>query len=189
MADDRRNARSRRTKEAIRRAFREMVSRGEQDGMNVSSLSARAGIHRKTFYLHYESIEALYEDMIEQVAADYAVEVGKLDIPYDYRDLSRVLFEFYTRDAFTEALIADPACTQMFNQLAIKTLAGNRAAYNPFAQLPTAEQTLVNTFASSASNEYFRQWVRSGKKVPLERAAELLGDLLEDGIALLRSNA
>lgn len=185
MSGDKRNARSERTRDAIREACRKMLASGEGE-ITVSSVAARAGIHRKTFYLHYGCIEDLYEDLVNQVASEYAAEVGELGIPYDYRDLSRVLFGFFTRDEFAGALIENPACAEMMDRVVPRMLAGNRAAYNPFEGLPAEEQDLVNTFATRASNEFLRRWLKTGRRVPQESAARLLGDLLENGVSQFR---
>ena len=61
------NPRVIKTRESIRKAFRELILADKPEDINVKHLTDMAGIHRKTFYLHYTCIEALYDDMIEEV--------------------------------------------------------------------------------------------------------------------------
>ena len=47
------NPRVVRTHGAIQKAFRELILEGRTDEINVKRIAELAGIHRKTFYLHY----------------------------------------------------------------------------------------------------------------------------------------
>lgn len=51
-------------------------------------------MERKTFYLHYTSIEALYEDILSELSKDYYQAIDQL--PYDapFTEINRVFFEF-----------------------------------------------------------------------------------------------
>jgi len=177
------NPRVIRTREAIRKAFRQLILEGKPEEINVKHLTDLAGIHRKTFYLHYTCIEALYEDMIQQIVNDYEKEVGKLQIPYDYDDLTRVMFQFYSADPFVEKLICESQYQELSNRIMLKQLIQNRARYNPFQKYSKDEQTLINTFLACASLDVFRAWVKSGKKVPMETVIRITGHLLEKGVS------
>ena len=62
------NAASRRTREAIRQAFAELLSeKGSLARITVTELVARAGVTRGTFYTHY--------DNIYQVAVEFEQEI------------------------------------------------------------------------------------------------------------------
>ena len=52
-----------RTKKAIREAFLSLLSEMTFEDITVSALSERAGINRKTFYLHYPSTRELYDEI------------------------------------------------------------------------------------------------------------------------------
>ena len=56
------------TQKAIKNAFKEMVMEMDASKITVKELSERAQIHRKTFYLHYTTMEALYEDVLKEVS-------------------------------------------------------------------------------------------------------------------------
>lgn len=64
------DARSIRTKAAIRAALEKMIVEGRREDITVTALAARAGIHRKTFCLHYDSIETLLDDFAMSVIED-----------------------------------------------------------------------------------------------------------------------
>lgn len=60
---DKRDRRVERTRDAIISTFKEMIIEKEFKEITIKELSERANINRKTFYLHYESIEELLYDL------------------------------------------------------------------------------------------------------------------------------
>ena len=55
------------TRAAIHDAFRTLIRGGNPGRITVSALAREAKIDRKTFYLHYESVEALIDEEVEEV--------------------------------------------------------------------------------------------------------------------------
>lgn len=55
------------TKKNLRTAFRRLLDEKPLDKINVTELCRRAGITRKTFYLHYENIGVYFEEIIEDI--------------------------------------------------------------------------------------------------------------------------
>lgn len=171
-----------RTKEAILTAFKEMICENHPEKINVKALTERAGIHRKTFYLHYTCIEALYEDAIHVLTQEYNERVSALPVPYTYYDLTKVLFSFYTGSAYAEAMICNPQYASFFSKIQRVSLMNNRSIYNPYSAYSPEMQNIINAFVSNGSNMAFRQWVSDGKKVPMEEAVEMVSTLLEHGV-------
>ena len=64
------------TRKAIKDTFKEMIMEKDASEITVKELTDRAMIHRKTFYLHYTSIEALYEDILSELSKDYYQAMG-----------------------------------------------------------------------------------------------------------------
>lgn len=66
-----------RTQHAIKQAFEEMVlADHDGHGITVSQLAAHAGINRKTFYLHYDSIVDLADSYVDDIAQDLIARLG-----------------------------------------------------------------------------------------------------------------
>ena len=51
-------------------------------------------IHRKTFYLHYACIEALYEDILSELSEDYYRAIDKIPADAPSTEVNRVLRQF-----------------------------------------------------------------------------------------------
>lgn len=182
MQERQMDLRVQKTREAIKNTFKEMVCEMDAPKITVKELTERARIHRKTFYLHYTSIEALFEDMLQEAANNYFAEIDQVPPPMPMTEVNRVFFTYLSKqDTFTERLICTESYRTFCNKLFMTALKHNRNRFNPYAHLSEAEQNIVNTFTSQSSLDMYRQWVADGKKVPLERLIELTGMLLNYG--------
>ena len=73
------------TKQAILEAFNRMLLKMPYDKITISALAREADIDRKTFYLHYDSIENLLEDIMEDKIREVVESVDE-DIKQSYPD-------------------------------------------------------------------------------------------------------
>ncbi len=174
-----------RTKKAILDAFEEMICEKKPEAINVKSLTERAGIHRKTFYLYYTCIEALYEDAITILATEYEKKVEKLSTPLNYYDLTKVFFEFCSSSEYREILYCNPTYTEFCTRLNATTMKHNRSIDNPYRKYSPEMQNIINAYVTNASLVSFRQWVADGKVVPMEDAINMVSTLLEQGVSAI----
>lgn len=65
---DRMDKRVARTEKAIRAAFFKLLGDIDYEKISVSALAREAGVDRKTFYLHYRSIDALADEILRERA-------------------------------------------------------------------------------------------------------------------------
>ncbi len=176
--------RVKKTRAAIKNTFIEMIMEMNPSEITVKELTERAQIHRKTFYLHYTCIEALFEDMIQDIANDYYKEIDQIPADMPMKEVNRIFFEFYSKQPpYVERLMCAPEYQEFYDKtLTVTLMQHNRARHNPYAHLPKTEQNIINTFLTKGSNNMYRQWVADGKKIPLKRIIELTDELLIHGI-------
>lgn len=175
------------TRKAIKNAFKEMVMEMDASKITVKELSERAQIHRKTFYLHYTTIEALYEDVLKEVAEGYyqAIDQTAPDAPFS--EVNRVFFTFMARqEPYVEKMVCDPSYRDFADKLFLATLSHNRNRYNPYQKYSQPEQNIINTFLALGSVNIYRRWVADKKQVPLESLIALTNQLFMNGIASIR---
>lgn len=178
------------TQEAIKSAFREMVCEMDAQDITIKELTERARIHRKTFYLHYTCIEALFGDMLKEASERYFDEIDKVPLPMSMTDVNRVFFSFLGKqDMFMERLICAPSYREFCNKMFTMALRHNRSRYSPYAHLSQAKQNIVNNFLATSSLDMYRQWVADGKTIPLEELTELSGKLLTNGVSSILKSA
>lgn len=68
MATRRRYRSALRSEKLLREAFIKLTERGER--MNVTALCREADLNRSTFYAHYDSIDALQEELVSNLMQD-----------------------------------------------------------------------------------------------------------------------
>lgn len=174
------------TLKAIRTAFKDMVLTLKPAEITVKELTERAAVNRKTFYLHYDSIEALYEEFIRSIADGFGRELAKTTVQFgedafNMPNINRVFFTYYSGDALAERLICNPHYRSYFNRVAALTLQRTLDEFNPYRHLPQAEQNIIFTFLCEASVDMFCKWVEDGKQIPPERVIEMTSALLMHG--------
>lgn len=84
MADKKSDLRVVRTRNALRAAFEELIAETTLDKITVKALTDRAGINRKTFYLHYETIEAFYDEIMNGIMDEFFEYYEKTGRPLGY---------------------------------------------------------------------------------------------------------
>lgn len=172
------------TRNAIKNAFREMVLEKEAAGVSVKELAERAMIHRKTFYLHYTCIEALYEDVLSELSRDYFEAIDKVAEDAPFTEINRVFFTFMaSQEPYMEKIVCDSSYREFADKFFMTMLQHNRSRHNPYASFSQAQQNIINTFLGTSSVNLYRQWVRDGKILPLEDLIELSGRLFYSGIS------
>lgn len=178
------------TIEAIQEAFRNMICEMPPDKITVKELSERARINRKTFYLHYTSIEDLYNEMLQIVAGGYYEEIAKLEVPADIADLTNAFFRYFSSQGkYVEQLLCSPEYQIYCSQLFRATLKHNRERFDPYASFSPIEQTIINTFLVNNTLDIYREWVTSGKEMAIDDIIDLTGKLLYSGIHSLETQS
>lgn len=171
------------TQAAIKNTFKEMICEMDPHNITIKELTQRAKIHRKTFYLHYSSLEALFEDMLQDIANNYYNDIDQIAPPMPMSEVNRVFFTNLSRqDDYVQHLILAPSYSDFCNRLFSATLKHNRERYNPYAHLSEDQQNLVNTFLTHSSLDMYRQWLNDGRKMPLEEVIAFTNKLLCNGV-------
>lgn len=81
------DARFIKTEKKIVETFKEMVIEMNFESITVKELTSRAKINRKTFYLHYSTIEDLIKSVEKKYCEEYIKYIDGLDIFHDYHEI------------------------------------------------------------------------------------------------------
>ena len=118
MNGERIDPRVERTRRVIKDAFRELVCEKDAGRITVKELTERAGINRKTFYLHFETIEGLYSALLDDIMNTFFAERETTpDKPKDFWGHAQRFFLFLTEQPLsTELLICSPSTYDDFGR-------------------------------------------------------------------------
>lgn len=183
--------RVRRSRAAIRAAFLELIMEKEFSQITVKELAERADINRKTFYMHYSSLD----DVLAEVEEIYASELE--------RALDRA--NFYGADADTATVLKSVEETVMQYYDVLRRLASARSleyirrkvehataavVEKKLAQYPLLPDALrpyaAQQLASGAVSTFVR-WIHADDGIAFSELAAMSATLIFSGLTGLKS--
>ena len=171
------------THDAICSAFKDMICEMDANKITVMELSERARIHRQTFYLHYSSLDALYDEILQEVLDKFAAIGASMEPPFDLAEFHRRFFLQCSRlEKHEERMICNPSYSPYCERLFAAGVTRSQSRYNAYDQWPVEIQDMIRNFLIVNLLAFYRQWVASGKKMPLQDLIGLTGKLMFEGL-------
>ncbi len=183
-----------RTKNAIRKAFNELVQDKDISAISVSELVKKASITRSTFYMYYSSVLDV-RDEIEQeifVNLDRIMSDGDwLNFMLDpYPLLSRISQELMRYDEYNRFLLSTGDSRGLFDRL-------NKRVIDVFLQyiekrglnIDGARAKYIAVFIAAGIEESFRLWYNHQSSLTLEELCRRMSELIKAGLRSIRGGA
>lgn len=171
------------TKEVIYASFYELLRIMPYDKITVSLLTERARINRKTFYLHYDTLEDLRNEMIKEIVLNGISCIQQYTIP---RDLKQVIFAVYS---YWQSLTEDDRRVYHLSSAAASSFTFAQQMRNTFTNF---DQTFCNgdlkqqkttlAFIVNAMGVCYREWTIYQAVSSIEEAVEMAYSLITGGI-------
>lgn len=189
-----RDRRYARTERAIREALFRLVEQEDYRKVTVAGLAREADIDRKTFYLHYESVDDLVDAIVHDEAEHIAralreesfLEGGSVNVASLFFNLSTNLApDLAGKRAIMSHLSVDTLLDKIEKHLTEALIDENRL------QLVVAEPYVgfcVSFFVSGLVAVYCR-WLLTDSEVPLEELADITNTAVLQGIGGLAGAA
>lgn len=187
-----------RTRLAIREAFRKLVLSCGYDKVTIAAIAREANIDRKTFYLHYESVDAVLDEIAceeaENLVGVFREETFRLGEGVDVNDLfarmSVVLVRNFVesseaaRDVPPEKVLTDKVLKKIEQSLVRAIVEDDRlglaSATGPYLGY------CVSFFCAGLVAAY-RDWLKDDSEIPLEDLAKVTTTAILSGVeGLLR---
>ncbi|MDE5576903.1 MAG: TetR/AcrR family transcriptional regulator [Oscillospiraceae bacterium] len=174
--------RTKRTKALIRKAFEEMICEMDYEQMTVKELTERAMINRKTFYLHYNSLDDLLLEMQNEMAQSFIKRTQGLERP---RDIDKITREFFLSQNELGKLGERITCSGSYHYISRRITAdimsqtwkeGDSGFSDPYLQ------NIIMTYISQSTLAIYKQWVADKKKIPLDDIIDIAVKLICSGI-------
>ena len=174
-----------RTRQAIRKTFYDMIMEMEYPDITIKELAERAMINRNTFYLHYASIDALLEELQDEIAdkiLSMYVSYENLD---DVKIMIRQFFEYIASPDATllERIVCSGSYRFLAQKINKKVSRHRKETRRGTTGLDEATEDIIFSYYGSIAAVLFRQWVEDDKKLPVEQLIQLATDLLCHGLS------
>ena len=174
--------RTKRTKALIRKAFEEMICEMDFEQMTVKELTERAMINRKTFYLHYNSLDELLLEMQNEMAQSF---IKKTQGMARIGDIDKITREFFMSQEELGKLGERITCSGSYHYISRRITAdimsrtwkeGDSGFSDPYLQ------NIIMTYISQSTLAIYKQWVADKKKIPLDDIIDIAVKLICNGI-------
>lgn len=114
-----------RSKKMIKEAFINLVEEKGYENITIKDISDKAMINRKTFYSHYESVNALFLDilkehvdvLVENFRYDYVAEEGQSNIEAVTKEMRMIIKHISINKRSIKILLNDSSSYQLTKQL------------------------------------------------------------------------
>ena len=184
MADRKEDLRVRKTKQAIRKVFEEMICEMDYENITVKELTERAMINRKTFYLHYETIDALLEELQQEIADSFTSQNISYKSMDDIKHIIRYFFEYAVKmPKLHERLLSSGSYEFVGDRINEKIMEYRTERYRGVFSKNIYEDNLVFAYFAPITTILYRQWIKDGKKMPLEDLIATATRLVCGGLA------
>jgi AcrR family transcriptional regulator len=100
------NARAKKTRSALLRAFTSLIQSNRYENLEVADITTLAGVSRSTFYAHYSSKDALLADSI---AGPFAVLADTIQPVFVESKLVALLEHFWENRGLARGILVGPA--------------------------------------------------------------------------------
>ena len=171
------------TKAAIQSTFREMLCEMDYKDITIKELTARACINRKTFYLHYSSLDDLLAELQDEIIQKFVEE----DISYRNRDDIRRSIRFFfeyaaSMPALHEKLICSGSYASIGEKINKEIMVHRKSTNKGAFSSDEYVDNLAFAFFATTSITLYRQWVNDGKNMPLEELINTATNLICKGL-------
>lgn len=179
--------RTRKTKTQIKLALIELMAQKDVNKISVKELAELADINRGTFYLHYDDVY----DVLEQIQNEFIETINRiLDecIPHTFLNTPLILFEkiatLIEKDLpYYRKMMNNKYSFELHEKLkgiiTDKITTGSKL-YENYAKDPRYRFAVV--YIVSGTCDYFREWILSDERVPLAELNTIIEKLILVGL-------
>ncbi len=173
-----------RTRKAIRDAFCAMIMEMDYPDITIKELTRRAMINRNTFYLHYDSLDALLRELQDEIAGEFIDKQVSYTKMADIRRMIRVFFEYMaTQSPLQDRLLCSGSYQFLYDRINQQVMEYRKRMNRGAFSMDKSSENIIFAYYGSITAILYRQWAADGKRLPLEEVIELSTKLICEGMS------
>lgn len=170
-----------RTKKAIKAALFKLMETKALGDITISELTAAANVNRRTFYTHYHNLT----DILEEIEADLVTELRTLLEGIDLADHKNSIYNIFI--GFYKLMTGEFDYYFHLMRMDTRGILTSRLRNALKASCKSFGDAVDKDDITSISSAYeaggflgcFMEWYYSENRVPVEKAAEIVGKMAE----------
>lgn len=173
------------TKEAIKSSYTELLLENHNSKITITKLANHANIDRKTFYLHYSSVDDVLSEILETKLLELDNEISKyesLKTSIDVYAIMQALNTIIMKDFyFCQALSKRSDFDFFTNKIKEFLLRASVLALSS-SNIPQPELTLYCKFFISGIVDLYSDWFSNPLDMTLEDLGKHISQVMHEGI-------
>ena len=171
------------TIEGIKAAFQALICEKDYEKITVKELCDRARINKKTFYHYYETLDALLAETQLELSKGFLDRVRQYRLPEELDQVNREFFLFSAEQGeFYEKITIHAAYHSIRDDMIAEVNESGWAHSQRFQRLSDFEKRLLMDFINNTTLSAYREWIASGKAIPLDKVIETNNRLQMGGV-------
>lgn len=186
-----------RSRKAIIEAFDRLLEEKELDQITVSAIAREANIDRKTFYVHFGTIDglldALAEERVDEIldVMEDALSAASPDMELEvavakFFDIANqvVCTKFVDSVCRRKSFPADELLTRVLKSFKVKLVERDML----FAQIPDDLLEFHLSYIMGGIISIYKSWVNSNRSVSVEQVSQIAHELIMHGLDSLKAD-
>ncbi|MDO4617873.1 MAG: TetR/AcrR family transcriptional regulator [Lachnospiraceae bacterium] len=174
------------TKAAIRDAYFTLLNEHPEGHISIAQIARVADIDRKTFYLHYDSIEAIiHEFLYEQVeaAVDILLSNGYFNNPLQTNLMYEALQHSMVQNTALMKKILNSSYAQIFWDEIVNIMENTTVEiYGDLCSCPEQEFRAAMRFVAHGCIAVYKDWLNQNLSIKLKDLMNISHELVHNGI-------
>jgi len=173
------------TKNAIHTAFRSLMAQQDYHKITVKALTEEAHINRKTFYLHYNVMDDLLQELRDQILMDGIDAIRTLEIPADLSRIITLSFSYMDSLPMIDFHILHYAFSHLGEYRFIDRLQAEELRFSDgFYETEPLKRHFALVFIVNGIFRFYYEWKRRCPELSMDEAASLCCNFLSNGMSI-----
>lgn len=180
--------RVKRTKKMFKDALKElMLNHDDYMDITVKELCDKAELNRRTFYLHYESIDEVLLDLQDEFSKEFYEATKQYDHIKEVEPVIKAFFELNNKNKIYEKIILSPSQDYLREMMRSKTVSilDENDNLKAIRKYDIITQNIIEQYYHMAVVASYREWARQRKIMPLDEVVKLTTNLVMSGLSSL----
>lgn len=179
------------TKKQLMQAFKDLVLLYDDFmTITVKELCDKAGVSRKTFYLHYTQVDELFVELQDEAIVTFYKAIAGLDIFNDVEQVVTAYFYINESNPVYQKLCLSP------HYIFIKEL-GRKKGATLYEEKEGSEKLIhdnavirdyIASFYYYSGYVLYSKWVKSNRSIPMDDAIKLASNLIKNGVSSMKKS-
>ena len=179
------------TKGQFMKAFKELVLLyDDYMSISVKELCDKAGINRKTFYLHYKQVDDLFTEIQDEAIKEYCKRIAGLDIFNEVEAIVRAYFDINESSPIYQKLCLSPhyIYTKEISRKKGAVLYEEKEGIDKIKHNNEIIRDYIGTFYFYSAYILYSKWVKSNRAMPKEDVIKLVAKLIKNGVSSMKAH-